>query len=147
MRRQDRDVTVAFVGWRQAALLASAAAVVGACATIDTQFTADGFRDRWFGFRVAYSDPATRALLGPDWILDNFVFNEDGTPQAEKSAESYRTTMSFDVDGDGAMDTDQPMRLYELRFVQRRDRGVIWVRLIPVSDRFAQTDLRLLAHE
>jgi hypothetical protein len=127
--------------------LACTAALAGGCATIDSQFTAEGFVDRRYGFRVAYADPAARTLMDANWILDNFVFNDDGSPQAEKGAQSYLTSLAFDVDGDGEMDTERDMRLYELRFVHRRDGGVIWMRTIPVADRFAQTDLRLLAHD
>ncbi len=132
---------------RGAVLLACAVGLSGACSSIDSQFQTVGFRDRTFGFRVAYVDAAARALMGPDWMLDNFVFNDDGTPQAEKTAERYLTTLSFDVDGDGEMDTDRELRLYELRFVHRRDGGVLWMRTIPVADRFAQTELRLLGHD
>ena len=126
---------------------ACTAALTGACAAIDSQFQSEGFQDTRFGFRVAYADPSARGLMGPDWLLDNFVFNDDGTPREEKGGETYLTRWSFDVDGDGEMDAERDLKIYELRFVHRRDGGVLWLRTIPVADRFAQSDLRLLAHD
>ncbi|MBI5499963.1 MAG: hypothetical protein HY907_06950 [Deltaproteobacteria bacterium] len=133
-------------GGAAAVVLVAVIAELG-CATLDAQFRADGFHDAVWHFHVTYVDPSAYGLMGADWRLDNFVFNPDGSPRAEKTGETYWTTVEFDPDGDGVYDASREIRLYDLRFEHRRDGGVVWLRTFPVADRLAEKELRLLAHD
>ena len=117
-----------------------------ACASMSGRFRDDGFHDAVYGYRVRYAEPGSRSLLGPDWLLDNLVLDDRGPPVEDKTAPEYRTMRVIDVDADGDPEEESETALYDLRFVHRRDAGVIWLRTLPISARLADTDLRVIAH-
>jgi hypothetical protein len=124
-------------------LLAAAALLLGSCVSKGT-IGPNGFEQPVFRYRFAYQDPAHGLFLGPDWQLDNF-FAEMGSFKAKRGPE-YVATREIDEDGDGVITqwekNEEPV--YDLRFVNVHDDGIIWIKAHPLPAPQAQKDLDVI---
>lgn len=96
------------------------------------RFASPGFVKEDVGLYIPYVDVGTRTLLSPDWQLDNYYFR--GNAWKEKNGPAYEAVREMDWDGDGQISLSErrPEHIFDLRFVNRRDNGVIWVKVHPV---------------
>ncbi|MBI5502831.1 MAG: hypothetical protein HY907_21480 [Deltaproteobacteria bacterium] len=126
---------------RFAWLLALAGMIGPGCAAPFGTLGPDGYRSNRFAFRVP-SEP-DGSFISNDWVVDNFRRVRD--EWAPKTGVDFETELRLDVDGDGEWDGLGSVPTYELLLRNRRDAGKIWVRALPMSSRFDETELRVLA--
>jgi hypothetical protein len=86
---------------------------------------------------------AGQTFLGDDWVLDNYTTSESGRMRP-KSEGIYRTTFSFDLDGDGKLDNGHDALTYDLRFQHKKHEAFIWLRSVPLASELKDKDLRVL---
>jgi hypothetical protein len=100
-----------------------------------------GFEQQLFEYRVDYGDPAHTSFLGPDWQLDNFSSTTGF--MAPKKGPDYEAVRELDEDNDGKIAPNErtPEPIYDLRFVNAHDNGVIWFKAHPLDARRAKIDL------
>jgi hypothetical protein len=123
------------------ALLALTAAT--GCLASTGEWSGRGFQQKTYGWRADY--PAGQAkLLGPDWQLDNWQ-NENGQLVA-KSGERYVAVREEDENRDGTIDASERKQvfIYDLKFVNAHNNGVIWVQTHPLHDFNADKDLDVM---
>lgn len=78
-------------------------------------------------------------VLPRSWRLDNMSAN--GTP---KKTADYMTVFEFDLDDDGTVDEKTKELVYQLRYENLQDDGVIWLRTFPISTHDREKKLRVL---
>jgi len=101
------------------------------------------YRSKYEGLVVVgQGAPASAGLMPKGWKLDNFYGSP--TPDEAKSTDDYMTTYVLDADGNGTYELRLEKFLYELRFVNLLDDGIIWLRVIPVSADLAEMSLPVL---
>lgn len=106
-------------------------------------FAPNAFRHPEYPLHVRYHDAASQALMPADWELDNFN-RFRGRLQAKTGAE-YETRLYADTDGDGTSDDLGTFKTYDLKFIHRRNAGVIWIRTIPIEQKHRERELRVMA--
>src|SRR5438128_1216402 len=106
-------------------------------------FSPSGYRQGRYGYKVA-AVQSDGSLMPPLWELDNYYGGPDWTP---KDTPEYRTEWKFDVDGDGEPDVSEDAFTYDLRWVNVRNKSVIWLRSIPVDAKFRDVDLAVLVDD
>jgi hypothetical protein len=129
---------------RFAVLAAVAVGLVGCGTTGGGAWDASGYTQHVYGWNAAY--PAgQQALLGPEWQLDNWKKGDDGTLE-EKTGGRYSAMSEEDEDGDGVVSPAEKKEvvLYDLKFLNARDNGVIWIQTRPVSPANERRDLDVL---
>jgi hypothetical protein len=62
-----------------------------------------------------------------------------------KVGENYTRKLRLDGDGDGRYEEIATIPTFDLKLVNERDDGVIWLRTLPISKDLVQKDLRVLA--
>lgn len=115
----------------------------GGCASTGS-FGPNGYTQAQAKYQVKYSDPANNRFLPEDWALDNYTYNPSSKDYTEKEGDRYRATRYLDEDGDGTIsraNETQEEHVFDLRFVNSRDDGVIWLKLHPVAYTDAKRDL------
>ena len=120
-------------------LVVGAITTVGACASTLAlgTVTARGFDHASFPYRVM-SGPGG-AIMPGDWRLDNFhLANGAYKP---KTTSEYRSRYELDHDDDGRADDTVRASRYDLRFINRRYSGEIWLRTIPLGAATAELEL------
>jgi hypothetical protein len=105
-----------------------------------------GFENAVYEYRVSYRDPAQKMFLGPDWQLDNYYFNTATNSYKAKTGPDYVAEREFDLDGDGTISLSEKSSepIYDLRFVNTKDDGVIWIKAHPVAIVDRQRDLEVV---
>lgn len=111
-------------------------------------FDDKGYQHTVYDYRVNAThvpDPsvANENLLGNDWKLDNFYYDEMHT-LVQKRTEPYMATYDFDSNDDGKSDFSQEDFLYDLRFKHLKRDAVIWLRTMPLSSDLKDKELRVL---
>jgi hypothetical protein len=103
-----------------------------------------GFDQPNFQYRLNYQDAARGVFFGPDWQLDNY-FLEGGRLKAKKGPE-YVAMREIDEDGDGTVSQWEKKEefIYDLRFVNVHDDGILWIKAHPLSQQSVQKDLDVL---
>ena len=96
------------------------------------------------GYRHPHLDYQISALteeriLDSEWVLDNY--RDDSFLRNGPEDTVHRR---YDTNGDGRLEDVGVQPLDDLRFRSRRDAGVIWVRTLPLPERLATTELRVL---
>src|SRR5262245_38596752 len=110
------------------ALLALLGAASSACSSPGKgAVTPEGYRSSEYSYSVKARPDGK--LMGSEWKLDNFY----GEYPVEKMSKDYLTKFEFDVDGDGATDTQSEQFVYDLRFKHLVHDGRVFVRTIPLS--------------
>jgi hypothetical protein len=100
-----------------------------------------GFEQQLFEYRVGYGDPAHSSFLGPDWQLDNF--SSTSGFMAPKKGPDYEAVRELDEDDNGTITPNErtPEPIYDLRFINAHDNGVIWFKAHPLDPRRSKIDL------
>ena len=113
------------------------------CASGPGRVAVGNYQSNYDGLAVVgQGAPESAGLMPKGWKLDNFYGSP--TPDAAKSTDAYMTTFHLDGDGNGVYELSLERFLYELRFVNLRDDGVVWLRVIPASADLAQMALPVL---
>ena len=123
------------------ALSAGVAAATGCGATAFGTLGPSGFRSASYGYQI-HSQP-DGSFISADWLVDNYYI--DGGEWAPRTGPDFETRLWLDTNGDGLTDDAGSVPTYDLLLRNRRDGGTIWARVIPLSTRFDQTELRVLA--
>jgi hypothetical protein len=111
------------------------------------RFRDDGFYSRVGPFRIAYLGGARPQALGPDWLLDNYLFWRDGEPRVETLLGGYTLRLRVDPVGDGRYSFETEIPTFDLHWTQRNDAAIVWIRSIPLSRRLSERDLSVIAHD
>lgn len=101
-----------------------------------------GYASTKYAYEVTYDDPSARTFLPAPWRLDNFTTDNRGN-LIEKDKGTYIAIRKLDENADGEVSASerQEEHLYDLRFVNGRDNGVIWSKAHPM--RFVDRDREL----
>jgi hypothetical protein len=115
------------------------------CATGNGAFRADGFHHDDYPYTVHYADRAGRQIL-PNWRIDNYVVDDEGKPGQAKTTTDYEGEQKIDLNGDG--DPEKPtVYYYDLRLLNRRNSGVIWLQTVPLPADHAERDLAVMVRD
>ena len=108
-----------------------------------------GFRQDTYGYRVSYADAKLQSFLGADWLLDNYYPSERTGKLVAKGGDAYVATREFDADGNGQIEAGERSRedIYDLRFTNTHDDGVIWLKAHPLLASEAQRDLEVMVSD
>ncbi|MGO9837610.1 MAG: hypothetical protein ACLP1X_25760 [Polyangiaceae bacterium] len=118
------------------------------CVHRSAQFAATAYVQSDYGYKVAYSDPGGKSFASGDWTLDNYFVDEMGDLKAKKG-NNYEAKREFDEDGDGQISSSETSQenIYDLRLLNRRDNGVIWVKAHPLLPDDAHRDLEVTLND
>jgi hypothetical protein len=94
-----------------------------------------------YGYDVSYRG-GNKQLLPEQWQLDNYRL--DRGQMVLKERDEYVTRYDFDNNEDGRIDVHLSTFTYVLRYENRVNSGVIWLRNIPLPDKLRSKDLRVL---
>jgi len=108
-----------------------------------------GFEQPTYHFRLGYRDASKKDFLGPDWQLDNYFVDEFSGRWKPKQGPDYVTKREFDEDGDGVISVDEKGKepIYDLRYINTRDDGVIWIKAHPVARGDSRRDLDIVLND
>jgi hypothetical protein len=106
------------------------------------EFANGSFVHSKHGYRVV--PRPTGGLVPGDWRLDNF--HGDPGDRKPKHGADYEGHYFVDIDRDGKTDDIGEYYLFDLRFTNARDDGVIWLRTVPLPLDDANKALRVLAN-
>jgi hypothetical protein len=122
--------------------------LLSGCVHNSGQFGATAYLQSDYGYKVAYSDPAGKSFAGGDWALDNYFVDEMGDLKPKKG-NNYEAKREFDEDGDGQISSSETSQenIYDLRLLNRRDNGVIWVKAHPLLPADAHRDLEVTLND
>ena len=124
-----------------AALIALLALGGTACVKKQGTFDAQGYTNHLYDYHVR-SDRGGE-LMSDAWLLDNYY----GDDHKAKRAPEYVTEYQLDTSGNGKVDTTPEELRYDLRYENRFDSGVIWLRTLPLSTTRKDTEPRVLMRE
>ena len=129
-------------GWIVAVTLGVCSGLVGGgCATIVGMLGPTEFRHSVFAYRILRD--AEGHFVSEQWMVDNFY--EERGRVLPRQGPDFVTELSLDLDGDGTWEDAGSFPTYDLLLRHTRDAGTLWARTIPLSRRFDQTELRVLA--
>jgi hypothetical protein len=116
---------------------------LGACVTSRGTFGPKGYEQNTYHYQVAYARPPQQLVLGGDWRLDNLRMDEAVKKLVDKDGPEYVAARKTDDDGDGTIAPNEMHKepIYDLRYVNARDGGVIWIKAHPLSAAEAALDL------
>jgi hypothetical protein len=128
---------------RRAAVWAVFAVAGLGCASGPGTVAAGSYQSNYDGLAVVgQGAPESAGLMPKGWKLDNFYGSP--TPHEAKATDAYMATYQLDGDGNGVYELSLERFLYELRFVNLHDDGVVWLRVVPVSADLAEMALPVL---
>ncbi len=106
-------------------VIVSLGSAVG-CTTSSGEWNKQGFEEKTYGWKAGYPAGQTR-LLGAAWQLDNWY--DDSGALVAKDGPKYVAILEEDEDRDGKIDSSETRKVfvYDLKYVNARDNGVIWV--------------------
>lgn len=104
-------------------------------------FDAQGYTNHLYDYHVRSSGGGE--LMSDAWLLDNYY----GDNHKAKRAPDYVTEYQLDTSGNGKVDTTPEELRYDLRYENRFDSGVIWLRTLPLSTTRKDTEPRVLMRE
>ncbi|MBI5488707.1 MAG: hypothetical protein HY905_15340 [Deltaproteobacteria bacterium] len=125
------------------ALIAGVAPATGCGRTAFGTLGPSGFRSATYGYQI-HAQP-DGSFISADWMVDNYYLA--GGEWAPRTGPDFETRLWLDTNGDGLTDDAGTVPTYDLLLRNRRDAGTIWVRVFPLSTRFDQTELRVLARK
>jgi hypothetical protein len=99
------------------------------------------FRHSTFAYRILRN--AEGQFVSADWMVDNFY--RDGDTWLPREGPNFETELSLDLDGNGTWESAGVVPTYDLLLRNSHDAGTVWARSLPLSKRFDQTELRVLA--
>ena len=123
-------------------VVVSLASAVG-CTTPSGEWNAQGFQEKTYGWKASYPTGQTH-LLGADWQLDNW-HDESGNLVA-KDGPKYIANLEEDENRDGKIDPSEThkIHIFDLKYVNGRDNGVIWVQTRAMHPLDAARDLDVM---
>jgi hypothetical protein len=126
-----------------AAALVFVAASSGCIPVTPGVLGATGFNQPVYGYHIDYTKPEAQSFLGPDWRVDNFVWNETMGAWKPKDGPNYVAVRELDEDDDGKITSTEKHEepIYDLRLTNVHDDGVIWVKAHPLAYQDAGRDL------
>jgi hypothetical protein len=85
-------------------------------------------------------------VLGGDWRLDNLTWDDTSSGWVQKPGGAYRATREQDKNGDGSISVDERNEegIYDLKYVNTHDGGVIWTKAHPMLLSRASLDLDVM---
>jgi hypothetical protein len=122
--------------------------LLSGCVHNAAQFGATAYVQSDYGYTVAYSDSAAKSFAEGDWVLDNYFIDESGNRKA-KGGNNYEAKREFDEDGDGQISSHETSQeyIYDLRLLNGRDNGVIWVKAHPLLLADSHRDLEVMMND
>lgn len=107
---------------------------------------AAGFDQPRYGYHVTYRDPAAKEFLGPGWKLDNYYVDKQWNKLEPKKGPDYIAIRELDEDDDGVISPTEKNEepIYDLRFLNAEDDGVIWIKAHPVARADSRRDLEVV---
>jgi hypothetical protein len=128
------------------AVLLGLCSLAGACATGKTAFGPTGYEQLDFHYQIAYTQPTNQRVLRGEWRLDNLTYDDRANEFVHKKGPDYRWTREEDTDGDGTISRNERYEegIYDLKYVNARDRGVIWTKAHPLLLNRAGQDLDVI---
>jgi hypothetical protein len=130
-------VRVAISRW--VAPIAVAASLAG-CMPAASAVGPSGYEQPDYHYHLAYRDLASQSFLGPEWDIDNFYKDPSSGAWSPKESPEYTADRLLDVHGDGDRHVFHEY-VYDLKFVNQRDNGVIWLKAHPLEPETAKRDL------
>jgi hypothetical protein len=127
------------------ALIYTAAGCV-ATASSGGAFKDSGYQQAVYGYAVAYRDPANKTLVGSEWQIDNYRYDSAFKAYTEKVGDEYVAVRAEDINGDGTVaDSERKLEtIFDLRFINKANGGVIWVKAHPFLPEQAERSLEVL---
>lgn len=127
-------------------VLALSAALLGACATSTTAFGPSAYEQTAYHYQINYAQAQGQRLLGTGWQLDNLARDADTGAWVNKAGPEYNWIRSQDTNEDGTISVDETHEegVYDLRFVNGHDGGVIWTKAHPLLLSRAGEDLDVI---
>jgi hypothetical protein len=131
---------------RSVSAVLAAASLVAGCGTGAGSFGPAGYRQTTYGYQVKYAWPKEQLILDREWQLDNLRLDKASGTMAEKRGPDYVSVRLFDEDGDGEIAPSEMHKeaTFDLRFVNARDGGMIWIKAHPLAMAEAARDLDVL---
>ncbi len=121
-------------------------ACVGCAGLEGGTFDEAGYRHSDLPYKVAAGDGGR--LLPREWRIDNFQLDDDGAPtNSLKRGPDYEADLRIDTNGDGLFNATVRYPVFDLRYLNTRNRGRIWLRSLPISWEYDAMDLRVLMRE
>ena len=121
---------------------------------LDAALTKDRFRHDRYGYEVRSASAQEFLPAGEGWKVDNLQFEDMKTSTGEakkklvsKTGADYVVRYFLDYDDDGESDELGEFYTYDLRLVNVRNAGAIWLRTLPLHPDDEQRDLRVLAEQ
>jgi hypothetical protein len=120
----------------------------GAVATSGSAWTAAGYEQKQFGWRLPYADPAGRRLAPAPWRLDNWTEEPPGHFEAKRGPH-YFDTFEVDDDGNGKIEgwERREEALFDVKLVDEEDDGVVWIKTRAIEPGTAKRKLELVARD
>lgn len=158
-------------GNRSALVFAAWALCAGCLPSASVKFEEGAFTHSTHAYKVRYQGKDLADVLGPDWRIDNYVFQQPTNSTVSSSAiasarerpgrrsprqsagswvpregRKYRVHRQFDTTGDGKADvTLRNQQIYDLRLTHRKNDAEVWLSSIPLSSMLADKEPRVLA--
>lgn len=131
---------------RSASTVLAAASLAVGCGTGAGTFGPGGYRQTTYGYQVKYAWPKEQLILDRDWQLDNLRLDQASKMMVEKRGPDYVSVRRIDEDGDGEVSTNEMHQeaTFDLRFVNARDGGIVWIKAHPLALAEAARDLDVL---
>jgi hypothetical protein len=123
-----------------------ASSLAAGCGTGAGAFGPTGYRQATYGYQVKYAWPKEQLILDRDWQLDNLRVDKASGAMTEKRGPDYVSVRRFDADGDGEISRSETHdeATFDLRYVNARDGGIIWIKAHPLAVAEAARDLDVL---
>jgi hypothetical protein len=127
-------------------LIGIMAAGAASCAASGSAWKESGYSQSAFGYDVGYRDQKTRALAAPGWEVDNHRYDQYAQAWQEKTGAEYVAVRDLDSNMDGSISTGERVKeaVFDLRLVNRRNNGQIWIKAHPLLPESAQQELEVM---
>jgi hypothetical protein len=129
-------------------VLASCATIVLGCAStggLDER----GYHNTTYPYAIAYHDAGAKQLLGPEWQLDNWSFDQSRQRWSLKKGDEYVGERTMDLDRNGTVSFDERAKeaIFDVKLVSRSTGAVIWAKAHPIHPDDADRKLEVLLHD
>jgi hypothetical protein len=120
----------------------------GDLAVSETAWSAVGYEQRQYGWRLPFADAPKRLIAPSPWRLDNWEEKSPGHFEAKRGPH-YFDTVEVDDDGDGKIDGwerhEEP--LSDLELVNEEDDSFVWIKTRAIPPGSARRKLELVARD
>jgi hypothetical protein len=120
----------------------------GDVAVSETAWSAAGYEQRQYGWRLPFADAANRLIAPSPWRLDNWEQKSPGRFEIKRGPH-YFDTFEVDDDGDGKIEGwerhEEP--LSDLELVNEEDDSFVWIKTRAIEPGSARRKLELVARD